>query len=99
MAQFVAFFFLSIASLRVCLVGSRTLPQGEDPTVDDVFYNTLSARPLFVDYARGVVIKLDAGDLAVVLADDYFDDVDYINVASERICIDSPSSRHFYDHA
>nr|CAB3498065.1 unnamed protein product [Digitaria exilis] len=59
--------------------------QGEDPTVDDVFYNTLSARPLFVDYARGVVIKLDAGDLAVVLVDDYFNDVDYINLDADDV--------------
>jgi hypothetical protein len=64
-----------------------------------VFHNTLSARPLFVDYAGGVTIKLDAGDLVVVIVVDYFDDVDYIYVVSERICTDSPSSRQVYDHA
>jgi predicted ATP-dependent serine protease len=37
-----------------------------------VFHNTLAARPLFVDYAGAVAIKLDAGDLAIVLAIDYF---------------------------
>ena len=64
-----------------------------------MFYNTLSARLLFVDYAGGVAIKLDIGDLAAVLADDYFDDVDYINVVSDRIYTDPPSSRHVYDNA
>jgi hypothetical protein len=63
-----------------------------------VFHNTLSARPLFIDYTGGVTIKLDAGDLVIVLAADYFDDVDYIYVVSKRICTDSPSSRHVYDN-
>jgi hypothetical protein len=45
--------------------------------------------PLSVDYTRGVVTKLDVGDLAVILANDYF----------ERICHDSPLSRLVYDHA
>jgi len=43
--------------------------------------------------AEGVVIKLDAGNLAVVHAIGYFDDVDYFNVASDRICSDSSSRR------
>jgi hypothetical protein len=64
-----------------------------------VFHNTLSAPPLFVDYAGGVAIKLDTGDLVVVITVDYFDDIDYIYVVSERICTDSPSSRQVYDHA
>jgi hypothetical protein len=64
-----------------------------------VFHNTLSARPLFVDYAGGVAIKLDADDLAIVLVVDYFDDIDYFYVVSERICTNSPSSRHVYNHA
>ena len=64
-----------------------------------MFYNTLSARPLFIDYAGGVAIKTDVGVLATVLADNYFNDVDYINVVSDRICTDSSSSRHVYDHA
>jgi hypothetical protein len=65
-----------------------------------VFHNTLSARPLFVDYVGGVAMKLDASDLDVIHADDYFNDaVDYIYVVSERICTDSPSSRHVYNNA
>jgi hypothetical protein len=63
-----------------------------------VFHNTLPARPLFVDYAGGVAIKLDAGDLAIVLAINYFNDVDYIYVVSDRICTNSPSSTHVYDN-
>ena len=43
--------------------------------------------------AEGVVIKLDAGNLVVVHAIGYFDDVDYFNVASDRICSDSSSRR------
>ena len=43
--------------------------------------------------AEGVVIKLDAGNLAIVHAIGYFDDVDYINVTSDRICSDSSSRK------
>jgi hypothetical protein len=64
-----------------------------------VFHNTLLARPLFVDYVGGAAIKIDADDLVIIIVVDYFDDVDYIYVVSERICIDSPSSRQVYDHA
>jgi hypothetical protein len=64
-----------------------------------VFHNTLSVRPLFVDYVGGVTIKLDVGDLVVVIAVDYFDDINYIYAVSERICTDSPSSGQVYDHA
>ncbi|KAF8667719.1 hypothetical protein HU200_052673 [Digitaria exilis] len=42
------------------------------------------ARPLFVDYIVGVTIKLYTGNLGAVPADDYFEDVDYINVCSWR---------------
>jgi hypothetical protein len=64
-----------------------------------VFYNTLSAQLLFVNYAGGVVIKLDVGNLTAVLTNDYFSDVDCIYVVSERVCIDSPSSGHVYNNA
>jgi len=50
---------LSTFYLFLCL--SWETREGEDPTADDVFYNTLSARTLFINYIRGVVIKLDAG--------------------------------------
>jgi hypothetical protein len=38
-------------------------------------------------------MKLDASDLDVVHADDYFNDVDYIYVVSDRICTNSSTSR------
>jgi hypothetical protein len=53
------------------------------------------ARPPFVD----LTIKLDAEDLADDIIDDYFDNDDYINVVSERICIDSSLNRHVYNNA
>ena len=61
----------------------------QDPTIDNMFQviSTTSLRQLRT--AGGVVIKLDAGDLAV----------DYFDVASERICTDSPSSRHVFNYA
>jgi hypothetical protein len=42
----------------------------------------LSAQPLFVDYTERVAIKLDVNDLVVILANNYFSELDYINVVS-----------------
>ena len=50
-------------------------------------------RSLSTTRAEGVVIKLDAGTLAVVHVIGYFDNVDYFNVTSDRICSDSSSRR------
>jgi hypothetical protein len=47
-----------------------------------VFHNTLSAQPLFVGYTERVAIKLDVNDLVVILANNYFSEVDYINIVS-----------------
>ena len=41
--------------------------------------------------AKRVVIKLNAGSLAVVHVIGYFDDANYFNVTSDRICSDSSS--------
>jgi hypothetical protein len=41
-----------------------------------VFHNTLSAQPLFVGYTERVAIKLDVNDLVVILANNYFSEVD-----------------------
>jgi hypothetical protein len=51
------------------------------------------AQPPFVYLA----IKIDADDLADDFINNYIDNDDYINVVSERIYIDSSSSRYVYD--
>jgi ammonia channel protein AmtB len=51
-----------------------------------VFHNTLSARPLFVDHAGGVTVKLDAGDLAVALANDLLRQASRIRYSKWKSC-------------
>jgi len=59
-----------------------------------MFYNRYQHdRASSTTRAEGVVIKLNAGGLAVVHVIGYFDDVDYFNVTSDRICSDSSSRR------
>jgi hypothetical protein len=52
----------------------------------------LSAQPLFVDYTERVAIKLDVNDLAVILANNYFSELDYINVVSRIYLVLLPAT-------